>query len=77
MRGMRASQYTDLQVLCTTDKDKNSNKHTERMSEKGRETETAGYEKDGDEVMRADSRLRYVQSPAVSWAALASCLAAF
>ncbi|KAK1880437.1 Cartilage matrix protein [Dissostichus eleginoides] len=59
------------------DKDKNSNKHTERMSEKRRETETAGYEKDGDEVIRADSRLRYVQSPAVSWAALASCLAAF
>lgn len=69
-------QSTDIHILCNRDEDKNSNRDTVRLSMKERQKEH-GMRKTAMKRYVQTSRLRYAQRPAVSWAGLATCLAAF
>ena len=63
-------------MLCNSEEDRNSNRHTVRPSKKERQMQHR-MRKTAMKRYVQTGWLRYVQRPAVSWAGLAMCLAAF
>lgn len=54
--------HADIHVLCNTDEDKNSNRHSEACQRK-RETETARNETDSNDEIRADRQAEICAEP--------------